>query len=70
MINIGKANKIKKLFKGIINTNLLVKVAWALAYVDFAGRYILAMCNADLDATKELKSTDIEKYWRNAKQVE
>lgn len=61
MIDIEKTNKIKKLFKAIINTNLLVKVAWPLAHVDFAGRYILAMCNADLDVTKELKSTDIEK---------
>ena len=65
-----KAREKERLSKGIADTIPPAKVAQALSPVDFAGRYMWAMNNADLDAAKKLGLNGIKKYWRCAKQVE
>ena len=47
-----------------------MEMAQTLSPINFIGKYIWAMSNADLDTAKKLELTSIKKYWRRARQVE
>ncbi len=64
-----KAKKEEILPEGIADTTAPAEVARVSSPVDLAERYIWAICNADLDAAKELGLTGIRKYWRCIGQV-
>lgn len=70
MIITEKAKEKQKLSKGIAHTTMLAKKAWASSSFDLAKRYIWAMSNVDLDASKKLGLTGIKKYQKRAWQVE
>ena len=62
VISEEKAKEKEGLLEGIADTTVLAEVARASSPVDFAGKYMWAMKNANLDAVKELKLTGIKKY--------
>ena len=65
-----KTREKQGLLEGIADTTSTAEVAQASSLVDFAGKYMWAMSNANIDAAKELGLTGIKKYWRRAGQVE
>ena len=54
MIIRKKAKKSERLPKSIVNIFALAKVVKSLSFVDFAGRYIWVMSNANWDTVKKL----------------
>ena len=62
MIIREKAREKEELCKGIVDKTALPKVAQALGIINLVGRYIWAISNADVDATKKLGLTDGKKY--------
>lgn len=69
VIILEKVREKKKLSKSIIDTTAQAKLAWTLSLVDLARRYKWAMSNVNLDVTKELGLTGIQKYQRCVDQV-
>lgn len=66
VIIFGKTREEKILLVRIADMTAPVKVAQVLGLVDLAWRYNWAMSNADLNISKQLELTDINKYWRRA----
>ena len=62
VIILEKARKKKMLLESIADTTVQAEMAWVLSLIDLARRYNWAMSNADLDAVKELRLTNIKKY--------
>ena len=62
MIILEKTKKKKFLSKNIADIIALKKVTRISIFIKFAEKYIGAMSNAILDATKELKLTSVKKY--------
>ena len=60
----------KKLSEGLVNRTTLAEVAQALAFVNFAWKYQLAMSIVDKDAAEELGLTWVKKYQKRTGQVE
>ena len=52
MIITKKAKKKEELSKNITNTIIPAEVTQAISYINFAGRYICAISNADLNAIR------------------
>lgn len=52
----------KKLSKDIKDITTSVKEGWASSFINFAEKYILAISNANLDAVKKSRLTNIKKY--------
>ncbi len=65
-----KVREDELLSESIVDTTALAEVARVSSPVDLVGRYNWAMSDADLDVAKELRLTDIKKYWRRADPVE
>lgn len=59
-----KAWKKDGLSVGITDITMPAKRAQALSLVDLAGKYVQAINNDDLDASKKLGLTSIKKYQR------
>ena len=57
-----KGRKKEGLSEDIADTTAPAEVARAASPVDLAGKYILAMSNANMNAAKELGLTGIKKY--------
>ena len=57
------------MFKDISDITTQTEVVQVLSFMNFAGRYIWAMNNADLDTIKILGLTSIKKYLKHAGQV-
>ena len=66
VINKKKVQEKERLLKDIADITALAEMAWALSLIDFVGKYMWAMSNANLDAVKKLELTSIKKYWRQA----
>ena len=65
-----KAREEKMPSKSITYTTALAEVAWVSSSIDLAWGYNWAINDADLDVVKELRQTNIKKYWRRARLVE
>lgn len=51
------------------NTIEQAKVAKILSLIDFNIKYMLAIKNINMDSIRDLKLTDMKKYWRCAGQI-
>ena len=69
MIIEEKTKEKKGPLEGITDPTTPAEVAQASSSIDFAGKYIRAISNADLDAATKLGLTYIKKYWRCIGQV-
>ena len=65
-----KVREKERLLESIADTTSSAEVAWASSAVDLIGKYMWAISNADIDATKELGLTGIKKYWRHTWEIE
>lgn len=61
-----KKAKKKKLLEVSVDTIALAIVTLALILINLIGRYRQAINNVDIDKAKELKLTEIKKYWQRA----
>lgn len=64
-----KAKKKIRLSKGIADITTAAELAQVSSLINLTRQCIWAISNVDLDAAKELRLSDIKKYWRHAWQV-
>ena len=62
MIISKKTREEKMLLESIVDTTTPAEVVEVSSFINLARRFNQAMSNADLDAAKKLRLTDIKKY--------